>query len=114
MVPGWFIPRAGGVCPSLSLVRPSVAKRSVENECGDRFAAIAASRRSLAAMAAAGRSVLRPAQYIFVGGQHHGGTSLASALLTDQKPGVASLHHADAPQNEDVLADPRQRGPQIF
>ena len=57
MVPDWFIPRAGGVCPSLSLARPSVAKRSVENECGDRFAAIAASRRSLAAMAAAGESV---------------------------------------------------------
>ena len=57
VAPGWFIPRAGGVRPSLSLARPSVAKRSVENECGDRFAAIAASRRSLAAMAAAGESV---------------------------------------------------------
>lgn len=32
IAPGWIIPSAGGVSPSVSHVRFSVAKRSVENE----------------------------------------------------------------------------------
>ncbi len=34
-------------------------------------------------------------RYVFIGGEHHGGTSLASALLGDNQPGVAALRESE-------------------
>ena len=39
-------------------------------------------------------------RYIFIGGQHHGGTSLVSALLGDNQAGIASLRHTPSAENE--------------
>ena len=59
-VPGGLGSRAGDVPTLGSCSCPSWAKRSEENECGEKFEVVAASSRSLAAMAAAGCSAARP------------------------------------------------------